>query len=76
MGRAEILARKWIFKSSSPVPSTYQGCLQQYWGHFGVKVPGSGEKVWFWTPFWETTTNQGFGRDAWIVKLIFAMISV
>jgi len=38
--RVEIPARKWISKSSSPVPSTYQGCLQSYWGHFG------GPRVW------------------------------
>jgi len=35
VGRVEISVRKWNSKSSSPVPSTYQGYLQEYWGHFG-----------------------------------------
>ena len=41
MGRVEIPIRKWISNSSSPVPPTYQGCLQYYWGHFG-----EGPGVW------------------------------
>ena len=77
VGRVEISARKWISKSSPLVPATYQGCLQKYWGHLG-----EGPRVWgqgpvFDPPFGkETTKTQGFGRDAWIAKLIFAMSSV
>ena len=44
MGKVEIPARTWISKSFFPVPSTYQGCLQSYWGHIGEgpRVRGEG----------------------------------
>ena len=53
VGRVEMSEnpiRKWISKSFSPLPSTYQRCLQQYWDIL-VQVWGYGVKVWFWTPF-------------------------
>ena len=45
MGRVKITAREWIPNSASPVPSTYQGCLQYYWGDFG-----EGPGVWGKSP--------------------------
>jgi hypothetical protein len=45
-------------------------------GVFAI-ILGPGVKVRFLTPFGrETTKKQGFGRDAWIAKLIFAMTIV
>jgi hypothetical protein len=42
-----------------------------------VKVRGSGVKVLFWTLYWQGNyENQGFGRDTWIAKLMFATSSV
>ena len=46
----EIPARKWISKSSSPVPSTYQGYLKYYWGCKGTGVWGEGPGL---DPFWQ-----------------------
>jgi len=44
VGRVAIPSRKWISRNSSPVPSTYQGCLQWCWDVL-VTVRGSGVKV-------------------------------
>ena len=52
MGRVEIPAKKWIFKSSSPVPGKTRGVLNNIPDNL-VEVRGSGVKVRFWTPFWQ-----------------------
>ena len=56
MGRVEIPAKKWIFKSS-PVPEKIRGVLNNI-PDILVKVRGSGVKFRFWTPF-----DPTFGRE-------------
>jgi hypothetical protein len=50
VGRVEIPAKKWISKSSSPVPEKIRGVLN-YIPDILVKIRGSGVKFRFWTPF-------------------------
>ena len=53
----EIPAKKWISKSSSPVPEKIRGVLNNILDIL-VKVRGSGVKFRLWTPF-----DPTFGRD-------------
>ena len=53
----EIPAKKWISKSSSPVPEKIRGVLNNI-PYILVKVRGSGVKFRFWTPF-----DPTFGRE-------------
>jgi hypothetical protein len=62
VGRVEIPAKKWISKSSFPVPEKTRGVLNNIPDNL-VKVRGSGVKVRFWTPFWQGNWRS-YGKSA------------